>query len=51
VLQGLLPREDHVVEARGGVALLPYLVAKPGQETQADLAAARQSSVNNRYGV
>lgn len=35
----------------GGVALLPYLVAKPGQETQADLAAARQSSVNNRYGV
>lgn len=35
----------------GGVGLLPYLIAKPGQETKAELAAARQSSVDSRYGV
>ena len=35
----------------GGVGLLPYLIAKPGQETKAELAAASQSSVDSRYGV
>ena len=33
----------------GGTALLPYLITAPGQETKADLAAARQSSVGGRY--
>ena len=33
----------------GGTALLPYLITAHGQETKADLAAARQSSVGGRY--
>ncbi len=35
--------------ATGGAALIPYLLTAPGQETKADLAAARQAAVNNRY--
>jgi hypothetical protein len=34
----------------GGTALIPYLVTAPGQETQAELAAARQAAVGGRYG-
>ncbi len=31
------------------VLLLPYLITAPGQETKAELAAARQSAVGGRY--
>ncbi len=34
----------------GGAALIPYLLTAPGQGTKAELAAARQSAVDNRYG-
>ncbi|OGQ14148.1 MAG: hypothetical protein A2138_27735 [Deltaproteobacteria bacterium RBG_16_71_12] len=33
----------------GGAALLPYLLTGPGQETRAELAAARSSIVDDRY--
>lgn len=33
----------------GGTALLPYLVTAPGQDTKADLDAARQQAVGGRY--
>ena len=33
----------------GGAALLPYLVATPGQDAQADLQNARQNIVDGRY--
>jgi hypothetical protein len=33
----------------GGAALVPYLLTSPGQETKADLAAARQAAVGGRY--
>jgi hypothetical protein len=33
----------------GGAALLPYLITAPGQETKAELNAARQSAVGGRY--
>ncbi|MCC7110673.1 MAG: hypothetical protein IT382_15375 [Deltaproteobacteria bacterium] len=33
----------------GGAALLPYLVTAPGQQTRAELAAARSDIVGDRY--
>ena len=33
----------------GGAALIPYLITAPGQSTKAELAAARDSAVNNCY--
>lgn len=33
----------------GGAALLPFLVAKAGRETKAEVAAARQNVVDGRY--
>lgn len=33
----------------GGAALIPYLVTAPGKETRAELAAARQQAVGDRY--
>lgn len=33
----------------GGVALVPYLVTSPGKETKAELSAARQAAVGDRY--
>jgi hypothetical protein len=33
----------------GGAALFPYLLAKAGQETKAEIAQTRQNVVNDRY--
>jgi hypothetical protein len=33
----------------GGTALVPYLITAPGQETKAEVAAARQQAVGGRY--
>jgi hypothetical protein len=38
-----------VTVATGLTGLVPFLLAAPGQETKADLAAARQAAVDNRY--
>jgi hypothetical protein len=38
-----------VTVVTGGAALIPYLLTAPGQESKADLAAARQQAVTSRY--
>jgi hypothetical protein len=35
--------------ATAGTALIPYLLTAPGQETKAELNAARRNAVDNRY--